>query len=68
MWLYIAMEANEISHTDTIETAQLERGKEDNISRTITVYASQALRTIALCYRDFKHWPPKGVQLVDDGR
>jgi|SRR5712672_587455 len=59
--------ANEISHTDTIETAPIGEREEDNISRTITVYASQALRTIALCYRDFKHWPPKGVQLVDDG-
>ncbi|KAI0272054.1 hypothetical protein BGY98DRAFT_936827 [Russula aff. rugulosa BPL654] len=27
-----------------------------NISRTITFYASQTLRTIALCYRDFRSW------------
>jgi P-type Ca2+ transporter type 2C len=27
---------------------------ESNISRTITFYASQTLRTIALCYRDFR--------------
>ncbi|WVN85115.1 calcium-translocating P-type ATPase, PMCA-type [Cryptococcus depauperatus CBS 7841] len=33
----------------------------NNISKTIIFYASQSLRTIALCYRDFESWPPKGV-------
>jgi len=34
MWLYIAMERNEISHTDTIETAPIGEREEDNISRS----------------------------------
>lgn len=31
-------------------------------------YASQSLRTIALCYRDFESWPPKGAQVDEDGQ
>ena len=51
---------------DGIETAPIGDLEEDNISRTITFYASQTLRTIALCYRDFGHWPPHDVQLLDN--
>ena len=47
------------------ETAPIRALEHDIISRTITSYASQALRTIALCYRDFPSWPPKGAQLLD---
>jgi Ca2+-transporting ATPase len=50
-----------------VETAPIGELEEDNISRTITFYAPQTLRTIALCYRDFRSWPPKGAQLMDDG-
>jgi P-type Ca2+ transporter type 2C len=50
-----------------IETGPIGELEEDNISRTITFYASQTLRTIALCYRDFRSWPPKGARLMDDG-
>ena len=39
----------------------------DNISRAIIFYANQMLRTIALCYRDFEVWPPKGVSYTPDG-
>jgi Ca2+-transporting ATPase len=44
---------------DEVETVPIGELEEDNISRTITFYASQTLRTIALCYRDFSSWPPK---------
>jgi Ca2+-transporting ATPase len=50
-----------------VETAPIGELEEDNISRTIAFYASQTLRTIALCYRDFRSWPPKGARLMDDG-
>jgi Ca2+-transporting ATPase len=50
-----------------VQTALNTEFEEDNIQRTITFYASQTLRTIALCYRDFRSWPPKGVQSMDDG-
>ena len=46
------------------ETAPIRALEQDIISRTITSYASQALRTIALCYRDFPSWPPTGAQLL----
>ncbi|KAI0033537.1 hypothetical protein K488DRAFT_47461, partial [Vararia minispora EC-137] len=47
---------------ETEETCELDM---DNISRTITFYASQTLRTIALCYRDFDEWPPRGCSAED---
>src|SRR6266702_2603419 len=48
-----------------VEIVPIGEIEEDNISRTITFYASQALRTIALCYRDFPNWPPQGARLLD---
>ena len=47
-----------------IETAPIGAVEQHIISFTITFFASKALRTIALCYRDFPSWPPKGVQLL----
>lgn len=58
--------ADENADGDGIETAPIGDLEEANISRTITFYASQTLRTIALCYRDFRHWPPHHVQLLDN--
>jgi P-type Ca2+ transporter type 2C len=57
---------NEDPSGSGIETAPIGELEEDNISRTITFYASQMLRTIALCYRDFRRWPPSDVQLLDN--
>ena len=61
MWLYIVMEFNEVPGGSGIEMAPISLLEEDNISRTITFYASQTLPTIALSYHDFGNWPPKGV-------
>jgi P-type Ca2+ transporter type 2C len=33
------------------------------INETNTEYASRTLRTIALAYRDFEQWPPKGARV-----
>ena len=51
-----------------IETRDIDGIASDNIQRTIIFYANQTLRTIALCFRDFESWPPKGVhvQLEDE--
>ena len=57
---------NDVPGGSGVETAPIGEYEEDNISRTITFYASQTLRTIALCYRDFRSWPPKGEPLMDD--
>jgi Ca2+-transporting ATPase len=58
--------ANENAGGGGIETAPIGDLEEDNISRTITFYASQTLRTIALCYRDFRCWPPDDVRRMDN--
>jgi Ca2+-transporting ATPase len=50
-----------------IETTPIGELEVENISRTIISYASQTLHTIALCYRDFRRWPPDGVRRLDDG-
>ncbi|KAH9025496.1 calcium-translocating P-type ATPase [Lactarius pseudohatsudake] len=57
--------ADKTPGSNQVETVPIGEMEEDNISRTITFYASQALRTIALCYRDFPHWPPPGARLLD---
>jgi Ca2+-transporting ATPase len=44
---------------DNIKTKIIDELNRENISRTIIFYANQTLRTIALCYRDFKSWPPR---------
>ena len=51
-----------IQHADSeIETKAIDEITKDNISGTISFYANQMLRTIALCYRDFESWPPAGT-------
>ncbi|TFY80381.1 hypothetical protein EWM64_g3629 [Hericium alpestre] len=45
-----------------VETAPMSDLQQENISRTISMYANQMLRTIALCYRDFEQWPPAGAR------
>jgi len=37
-----------------------------SVEHTIVDYASKSLRTIALVYRDFQQWPPRGVRLAPD--
>ena len=49
-----------------IPTTAIDEVSNDNIQRTIIFYANQSLRTIALCYRDFESWPPKGCQTEDE--
>ena len=52
------------SGANEIETAPIGALEQHIISTTIISYASQKLRTISLCYRDFPSWPPKGAQLL----
>ena len=52
-------------HTTTeaeLQTARFTEETVNNISKTIIFYANQSLRTIALCYRDFESWPPRGAE------
>ena len=39
-----------------------------DLSRTISFYAKQTLRTTALCYQDFESWPPSGTRLESPGK
>ncbi|KAF8591205.1 calcium-translocating P-type ATPase [Ramaria rubella] len=56
---------DELEHVKTNEIDDLAR---DNMSRTIIFYANQTLRTIALCYREFDSWPPRGgFTTTEDG-
>ena len=52
------------SGANEIETAPIGALEQHLISCIITSYAFQALRTIALCYRDFPSWPPNGAQIL----
>lgn len=49
----------------TIQTQPIDTAARENINSTITFYANQSLRTIALCYRDFPSWPPAGSQMPE---
>ncbi|KAI8460792.1 hypothetical protein BY996DRAFT_8463651 [Phakopsora pachyrhizi] len=48
-------------------TKEFDSETKDNISRTIIFYANQALRTIALCFRDFDSWPPNRGETLSTG-
>ena len=45
---------------NTLEEDYMSRHSRDRASVSITYYAKQSLRTIALLYRDFQQWPPAG--------
>ncbi|KAF2263679.1 calcium-translocating P-type ATPase [Lojkania enalia] len=46
--------------SSTLDSTALGPEQIDDLSRIITTYASQTLRTIALSYRDYESWPPEG--------
>jgi Ca2+-transporting ATPase len=48
-----------------VETTLIGTLEQHIISRTNAFYASQSLRSIALCYRNFPSWPPKGALLLE---
>lgn len=50
-----------------IQCKKLDDVTRGEMEKIITNYASQSLRTIGLCYRDFPCWPPQGVALQDSG-
>lgn len=56
---------NEAPEDADVEVREIDPLASDNISRTIIFYANQTLRTIALCYRDFDVWPPKGAHYTN---
>lgn len=49
--------------TSAMQPAQLE-----TLNNVVSSYASKSLRTIALVYRDFDQWPPRGAAAREDAR
>jgi P-type Ca2+ transporter type 2C len=45
--------------------SQMTDDNRQTLTNLIDNYASRSLRTIAMVYRDFERWPPRGVRTVD---
>jgi Ca2+-transporting ATPase len=54
-------------YSNGLQTKEIDELGRENISRTIIFYANQTLRTIAVCYRDFESWPPRGMSHDEAG-
>lgn len=56
-----------IIHDPTKEptSSQMTDDNRRTLSNLIDDYASRSLRTIAMVYRDFDRWPPRGARTVD---
>jgi Ca2+-transporting ATPase len=63
---HVVVRQGNAENTDDVEVAQIGELEAENMSRTIIFYANQTLRTIALCYKDFESWPPRGATM--DGK
>ncbi|KAI9679746.1 MAG: plasma membrane calcium [Caeruleum heppii] len=51
---------------DSLCTEPLTESMRGHITSTIESYAEKSLRTIAMLYRDFDSWPPKGARTMED--
>ncbi|KAJ5082654.1 ATPase P-type K/Mg/Cd/Cu/Zn/Na/Ca/Na/H-transporter [Penicillium argentinense] len=47
--------------TDTLSESPLSEENRSTLDNTIVTYASRSLRCIALVYREFDQWPPRGA-------
>ncbi|KAL4401455.1 plasma membrane calcium transporter [Malassezia pachydermatis] len=50
-----------------IQIKSIDEATRTELGRIIENYASQSLRTMGLCYRDFDVWPPPGASVDDAG-
>ncbi|MCJ1479508.1 plasma membrane calcium [Lambiella insularis] len=53
---------------DSADEDYLTELERDRASATITDYAKQSLRTIAMLYRDFQQWPPAGTRMTKSNK
>jgi P-type Ca2+ transporter type 2C len=62
--------SNQVLDMSSSKLSQYLLSEEDRkvVENTIADYASKSLRTIALVYRDFRHWPPRGVRCAADDK
>ena len=52
--------------TKGIQDTELSSETRRTLEHIISTYASRSLRTIALLYKDFEQWPPKGAKTMED--
>lgn len=50
---------------DSVDTVPLTSENVEVLQHIISTYASRSLRTIAMLYRDFESWPPRGCRKED---
>ncbi|WFD07628.1 P-type Ca(2+) transporter [Malassezia vespertilionis] len=53
------------SHSDQIPTLPMDEAMRSTLETTIHDFASQSLRTISMCYRNFDSWPPPGASMLE---
>ena len=63
----VSVSLSKASASQSIEVTSMNEKCRQHLNDTITNYASQSLRTLGLCYRDFEVWPPPGIQTNDLG-
>ncbi|KAJ5883723.1 Calcium-transporting ATPase 2 [Penicillium subrubescens] len=54
--------------TDAINEAPLTDENRSTLDNILTTYANRSLRCIALVYRDFEQWPPRGAPTSESDR
>ncbi|EXJ58916.1 Ca2+-transporting ATPase [Cladophialophora yegresii CBS 114405] len=54
--------------TKELVDAPISSDQVETLNGIVSNYASRSLRTIALLYRDFSEWPPRGAALPEDKR
>jgi Ca2+-transporting ATPase len=54
--------------TDDLSEAPLSDDNRNSLDTIMTTYASRSLRCIALVYRDFEQWPPRGAPVTETDR
>lgn len=54
--------------TQGVADAAIKAEQTETLNRIVSSYASRSLRTIALLYRDFEQWPPRGAVSSEDPR
>ena len=54
--------------TDALSEAPLSEENKTTLDTIMTNYASRSLRCIALVYRDFEQWPPRGAPTLETDR
>jgi Ca2+-transporting ATPase len=52
-------QTNDTEDNFEVKVRKMTEDNHTRMSKVIQSYASRSLRTIALCYRDYDHWPPR---------